>query len=111
MCHGFGDHSNDMLLDLAVKFVGDGYAVLMMDAEGHGLSDGLHGCVHDIHDVAFDLSEYFVSQIHTSRALRDKPFFLYGISMVRSQRDLFAILVLSIIITCNVAGRCSCFQY
>jgi hypothetical protein len=36
LCHGFGDHSQDFLTDLAIKFCKSGYAVLAMDAEGHG---------------------------------------------------------------------------
>jgi hypothetical protein len=36
LCHGFGDHSQDFLTDLAIKFCESGYAVLAMDAEGHG---------------------------------------------------------------------------
>lgn len=36
ICHGFGDHSQDFLTDLAIKFCESGYAVIAMDAEGHG---------------------------------------------------------------------------
>lgn len=81
MCHGFGDHSNGSMVDVAVKLVGEGYAVLLMDVEGHGLSDGLHCCLHDVKRAAADLGEYFADQMSSHGALRGKPFFLYGISM------------------------------
>lgn len=38
ICHGFGDHSQDFLTDLSLKLCESGYAVLSMDAEGHGYS-------------------------------------------------------------------------
>lgn len=81
ICHGFGDHCNEALVDLAVKLVSEGCAVLMMDVEGHGLSDGLHGCVHDLQLVAIDLADYFSDQLSSNANLRGKPFFIYGVSM------------------------------
>lgn len=36
LCHGFGDHSQEFLIDLAIKFCHSGYAVISMDVEGHG---------------------------------------------------------------------------
>jgi hypothetical protein len=36
ICHGFGDHSQDFLTELAIKFCRCGFAVICMDAEGHG---------------------------------------------------------------------------
>lgn len=39
LCHGFGDHSQDFLTELAVKFCRNGFAVVSMDAEGHGYAD------------------------------------------------------------------------
>lgn len=68
-------------MDFAIKLVGDGNAVLMMDVEGHGLSDGLHGCVHDLQLVAVDLGEYFMDQLRSNAEFGNKPFFIYGISM------------------------------
>lgn len=38
ICHGFMDHSLGAHTDLAIRFCRQGYAVVMMDAEGHGLS-------------------------------------------------------------------------
>jgi predicted alpha/beta-fold hydrolase len=36
MCHGFGDHSQEFMFDLAIRFCRQGYAAISMDAEGHG---------------------------------------------------------------------------
>ena len=36
LCHGFGDHSQEFLTDLSLKFCKSGYAVISMDVEGHG---------------------------------------------------------------------------
>jgi hypothetical protein len=55
MCHGFGDHTNDLMADLAVKFCRAGFAVITLDAEGHGLSDGVHGAIFDLKTVSNDL--------------------------------------------------------
>jgi hypothetical protein len=81
VCHGFGDHTQDTLVDLGARLASDGFAVLLMDVEGHGLSDGLHGCVHDLQTAAADLAEFFSREMGTD-AYRGKPFFLYGVSMV-----------------------------
>lgn len=36
ICHGFGDHSQEFLIDLSIRFCKSGYAVISMDSEGHG---------------------------------------------------------------------------
>jgi alpha-beta hydrolase superfamily lysophospholipase len=77
---GFGDHTQNFMMDFAIRLCNDGYVVFMMDAEGHGLSDGLHGCIHDFNAVVRDLSDFFLDSLH-SHQLLDKPFFLYGVSM------------------------------
>lgn len=33
ICHGFGDHSLDFLIEIALKFVNSSYAVITLDAE------------------------------------------------------------------------------
>lgn len=38
ICHGFMDHSLGAHTDLAIRFCREGYAVVMLDNEGHGLS-------------------------------------------------------------------------
>mmetsp|Transcript_1523 Transcript_1523/g.2449 ORF Transcript_1523/g.2449 Transcript_1523/m.2449 type:complete len:362 (-) Transcript_1523:134-1219(-) len=80
ICHGFGDHSQDFLTELAVKFCRNGFAVITMDVEGHGLSDGLHGHISKLSDVVEDVSEYFLFETSKEK-FRTKPFFIYGESM------------------------------
>lgn len=80
VCHGFTDHCHGLLLDLAYKLCGDGYAVVMMDVEGHGLSDGIHCAIHDFKALAVDLCDFFLDQLNLS-LFDKKPFFLYGVSM------------------------------
>jgi caffeoylshikimate esterase len=80
ICHGFGDHTSDMLMDVAVRFCREGFVVLMMDIEGHGLSDGIHGYLDDLKTAARDYSDYFMQEL-ASDLLTGLPFFIYGISM------------------------------
>ncbi len=37
MCHGFGDHTSDLLMDAAARFCREGFVVLMMDVEVIGI--------------------------------------------------------------------------
>ena len=48
LCHGFGDHSQNFLTELAIKFCRCGFAVIVMDAEGHGYFLILYECLHPI---------------------------------------------------------------
>ena len=68
------------MVDLAIGLCNDGFVVLMMDVEGHGLSDGLHGCIHDFSAIVCDLSDYFMESMRRNDLL-EKPFFIYGVSM------------------------------
>ena len=81
LVHGFGDHSNSFLVELAEKLCRSGYVVLSMDAIGHGLSDGLHGHIEDIQDIARDFSDYFLKFTQSTKAFSKLPFFVYGVSM------------------------------
>jgi alpha-beta hydrolase superfamily lysophospholipase len=81
LVHGFGDHSNNFLVELAEKLCRSGYVVLSMDAIGHGLSDGLHGHIEDIQDIARDFSDYFKEYTQSTKTLAKLPFFVYGVSM------------------------------
>jgi alpha-beta hydrolase superfamily lysophospholipase len=80
LCHGFGDHSNALLMSVAETLCNNGFIVLSMDAEGHGLSDGLHGHVDDLQHIAADFSEYFLDSLEEP-VLDKLPFFVYGVSM------------------------------
>jgi hypothetical protein len=52
ICHGFMDHTNSFHTELAIKFCEKGYAVVMMDAEGHGLS-GMYMHIRMSNEVVF----------------------------------------------------------
>lgn len=81
ICHGFGDHCNALNAELAVRFCKAGFAVLCMDGQGHGYSDGLHACVHDVStELARDFSDFFLSRLEMP-IFKGKPFFVYGESM------------------------------
>eukprot|EP00602_Paraphysomonas_sp_CaronLab_P005710 CAMPEP_0185032002 /NCGR_PEP_ID=MMETSP1103-20130426/19814_1 /TAXON_ID=36769 /ORGANISM="Paraphysomonas bandaiensis, Strain Caron Lab Isolate" /LENGTH=300 /DNA_ID=CAMNT_0027567731 /DNA_START=188 /DNA_END=1090 /DNA_ORIENTATION=- len=80
LCHGYGDHTLGFLTEIAINICKSGFAVIMMDAEGHGLSDGLHGHISDIMDITTDYSDYIMEQANR-KIFRSKPFFLYGNSM------------------------------
>lgn len=40
LCHGFGDHTSWFVQNHAVRLVRQGFAVVCMDSQGHGKSDG-----------------------------------------------------------------------
>jgi caffeoylshikimate esterase len=78
--HGYGDHSHHMTLQIILDFCAKGFAILAMDAIGHGLSDGLHGHCESLDDVVRDYHAYIVSQRQRS-IFQHKKLFLYGQSM------------------------------
>ena len=80
ICHGFGDHTLDFVTEIALKFCSNHYAVITMDAEGHGLSDGLHGHIDSIQSIANDYCHFLFTQ-SKRKCFQSKPFFLYGGSM------------------------------
>jgi caffeoylshikimate esterase len=80
ICHGFGDHTLDFVTEIALKFVTKSYAVITMDAEGHGLSDGLHGHIESVKSIANDYCDFLFSQSKRP-CFQSKPFFIYGCSM------------------------------
>jgi alpha-beta hydrolase superfamily lysophospholipase len=80
ICHGFGDHTLDFVTEIALKFCSQNYAVITMDAEGHGLSDGLHGHIESVKSIASDYCDFLFVQSKRS-CFQSKPFFIYGGSM------------------------------
>jgi caffeoylshikimate esterase len=80
ICHGFGDHTHDFALEIALKFCTANYAVLTMDAEGHGLSDGLHGHIDSLETIAQDYSNFLILQSQRIE-FQSQKFFVYGGSM------------------------------
>ena len=80
MIHGYGDHAHHMTLQIILDFCMEGFAVLAMDAIGHGVSDGLHGHCESLDDIARDYHDYIITQRKLS-IFQNKGFFLYGQSM------------------------------
>lgn len=80
MIHGYGDHAHHMTLQIILDFCSEGFAVIAMDAIGHGLSDGLHGHCERLDDVVRDYHDYIVQQ-RQRPIFADKALFLYGQSM------------------------------
>ena len=80
ICHGYADHSNVNLTEFALRLCKHGIAVLLIDMEGHGLSDGLHGLIPDLDKTTEDITSAFYNQMN-QLAFKNKPFFIYGHSM------------------------------
>lgn len=99
ICHGFGDNTTSMLMDVAIRFCREGFVVLTMDVEGHGLSDGVHGYIYDLKTTAKDYSDYFESQM-ALEPFKDLSLFIYGISMGGAIAFNLATLV-----NCNINKR------
>jgi alpha-beta hydrolase superfamily lysophospholipase len=77
VAHGAGEHSA-RYQKLARFFVGYGFAVTVLDHNGHGLSDGVPGHVNAFEDYLYDLQTF-----HRLMAERfaGVPMFLLGHSM------------------------------
>eukprot|EP00603_Paraphysomonas_imperforata_P015654 CAMPEP_0114475106 /NCGR_PEP_ID=MMETSP0104-20121206/13956_1 /TAXON_ID=37642 ORGANISM="Paraphysomonas imperforata, Strain PA2" /NCGR_SAMPLE_ID=MMETSP0104 /ASSEMBLY_ACC=CAM_ASM_000202 /LENGTH=333 /DNA_ID=CAMNT_0001649571 /DNA_START=296 /DNA_END=1294 /DNA_ORIENTATION=- len=80
MIHGYGDHAHHMTLQIILDFCAEGFAVLAMDAIGHGVSDGLHGHCESLDDIVRDYHDYITAQRQRS-LFENKAFFIYGQSM------------------------------
>lgn len=78
--HGFGDHSSSQS-SIVTKLLDKGYAVVAMDHEGHGQSDGLHVHVTDLKLLAQDAADVVLDEMRHQAAFVGKPLFLFGESM------------------------------
>jgi acylglycerol lipase len=78
--HGFGDHSSSQS-SISSKFTDAGYAVVTLDHEGHGKSDGLHAHVTDLKLLAADAADVVLDEMRHQAAFANKPLFLFGESM------------------------------
>lgn len=77
LVHGLGEHSS-RYADLAAHFVQDSWAVVALDHNGHGRSDGTPGFMQDIDD--------FVRDVHLVRKQAESdfpevPLFMLGHSL------------------------------
>lgn len=78
LCHGYGDHICEFVTEIAIKFCSHSYIVITMDAEGHGLSDGLHGHIESVESIASDYNDFLIEQ---SKRFPSQSFYIYGGSM------------------------------
>lgn len=81
LIHGFGDHSNGFIKELGYKFAANGFTVVLMDFEGHGNSDGLHGLFSSLDDLTHDLNEFLITKVMSNEQLKSHKLFIYGESM------------------------------
>lgn len=79
-CHGYGDQCNYFFDATAVELAQAGYAVVGVDYEGHGQSQGLHCYIPKFSVIVEDTREYFQS-VRERPEFAGKPGFLYGESM------------------------------
>jgi alpha-beta hydrolase superfamily lysophospholipase len=80
-CHGYTDNISYMKLLEFQRFVSRGIAMVAIEYEGHGLSDGLFGYMEDWNHVIDDVASYFTDVIQRNQFLQNKPTFLMGESM------------------------------
>eukprot|EP00897_Mesotaenium_endlicherianum_P005458 jgi/Mesen1/4940/ME000247S04220 len=79
-CHGYGDTCNYFFDSVAVELATAQYAVVAVDYEGHGQSQGLHGYIPRFETIIDDVMEYTQS-IRERAEYRGLPCFLFGESM------------------------------
>ena len=82
MLHGFGDYSRSKEnFEIAVRFCNAGYAIISMDHEGHGFSDGLHVHLTDLNSITQDTLKCLQEESRNYAELSGKRLFIYGESM------------------------------
>ena len=79
LCHGYMDNASFLKRVQFQRFVREGIAVVTIEYEGHGRSDGSNALVSKWEDLVGDAHKYF-SQL-TRRQFPDKKTFLMGESM------------------------------
>lgn len=75
-CHGYSDHISFVKRAEYQRFVQQGIAVIGIDYEGHGRSDGPAGLIYDFQLVVDDVTSYFDHITHTM--FPGKKVFLMG---------------------------------
>jgi len=95
-CHGYSDNASHLTRHENLRLVREGNAVVAIEYEGHGRSDGPSGLIYDWHQTVGDVVSFFEATIRT-RFPRHK-IFLMGESMggaiafctYRQRPDLFS---------------------
>eukprot|EP00271_Cylindrocystis_brebissonii_P007038 TRINITY_DN20144_c0_g2_i1.p1 TRINITY_DN20144_c0_g2~~TRINITY_DN20144_c0_g2_i1.p1 ORF type:complete len:397 (+),score=72.88 TRINITY_DN20144_c0_g2_i1:134-1324(+) len=79
-CHGYGDTCAYLFEDTAVRLAAAHYAVVSMDYEGHGQSQGLHGYIRRFDSIVEDVAEH-AEMLKRREGFQGLPAFLFGESM------------------------------
>jgi alpha-beta hydrolase superfamily lysophospholipase len=77
-CHGYTDHPSYTKRRELAYLVQHGIAVIMIECEGHGRSDGPLGLVPDWDVLCADVHEYFGEVMATTDRFLTNKFFLMG---------------------------------
>jgi len=78
-CHGYSDNASFLARYENLRFVREGFAVVSVEYEGHGRSDGPSGLIYDWNATVHDVVSYF-GEVKRER-FSDKKCFLMGESM------------------------------
>ncbi|XP_059294825.1 caffeoylshikimate esterase [Lycium ferocissimum] len=80
LCHGYGMECSGFMRGVGTKLANNGYAVVGMDYEGHGRSEGARCYIKRFNNIINDCSDFFKS-VCAQEEYREKTRFLYGESM------------------------------
>eukprot|EP01018_Ginkgo_biloba_P020833 Gb_12920 [translate_table: standard] len=80
LCHGYGMECSIFMQDTGVRLANAGYAVIGIDYEGHGKSDGTRCYIQSFQELVNDVAAFFES-IAEREEYKQKARFLYGESM------------------------------
>lgn len=80
-CCGFADSNTFLPMTRSIRLAQQGFAVVGMDPEGHGRSDGLHAYVPSFAALVEDYWQWFTRDIRSNSAYARLPTFLLGESM------------------------------
>ncbi|GMH30860.1 hypothetical protein Nepgr_032703 [Nepenthes gracilis] len=80
LCHGYGMECSGFMRECGVRLSCAGYAVIGMDYEGHGRSNGARCYIKKFENIVNDCVDFFKSVCEQDE-YQDKRRFLYGESM------------------------------
>lgn len=80
-CHGYTDHASFAKRVEFQRLVNAGIALVTIEYEGHGRSDGPLGLIPSFDQVIMDVTQFFQHTMNTNPLVRNKPSFLIGESM------------------------------
>ena len=75
-CHGYSDNASFLTRYEYMRFVREGIAVIAIEYEGHGRSDGPSGLIYDWKQTVEDVVSFFDDTVRTRFA--GKKAFLMG---------------------------------